>query len=164
MWDQVLKESKQSLSKEDLPILAIDYGEKRMGLAVSDSNGSVGSPLTIVKNSRRKKIDTVIKEILEVADEYRVNSFLLGVPYAFEEQHTEIQKRIKAFAELLEVKSGKKIYYFTETYSSQEAKSVLKPFVATGTRDGRVDKMSAALFLQNFLDERNKHKPTTGSV
>ncbi len=158
MLDQVLKESKQYLNESELPIMAIDYGEVRIGLAVSDTHGRIGSPIGIITRSRKKKVDTVISEIIQIANEYGVKSFLLGVPYAFEESHKEIQSKIEAFSNRLAQISKKKIYYYTETYSSEEATQFLGEYVATGTRDGKIDKMSAAIFLQNFLDARTNNK------
>lgn len=156
MLDQVLKESKQSLKSEDLPILAIDYGERRIGIAVSDKKGLIGSPITTLIKSKKKKWDTLLSEILSIANEYGVNSFLLGVPYAFEKQHNEVQKRVLEFSEKLTQLSQKKIYYYSEAYSSKEATSILQDNQITVKRNGRIDKLSAALFLQNFLDANNR--------
>lgn len=155
MLQQVLSESKQSLRDEDLPILAIDYGDRRIGIAVSDLRGSIASPITTIKWTKGKKLETVLDEILAIADEYQTRSFLLGVPYAFEEQHNEIQVRIAKFSEKLSLVSKKKIYYHTESYSSKEASSLLDEAGMTEGK-GRVDKISAALFLQEFIDGKHR--------
>ncbi len=158
MLDQVLKESKQFLKSSDFPILAIDYGERRFGIAVSDSKGLIGSPITTLVKSKKKKIETIINEILEISIEYDVKGYLLGVPYAFEEQHLEIQQRISDFAEKLSQISKKKIYYYSEVYSSKEATTLIKEYGPVNKDNGKVDKLSAMLFLQNFLDGNNKQQ------
>jgi len=59
------------------PILAIDYGTKRIGLAVSDSKGLIGSPLTVLNVTKNMGIDKIIEEIKTIIQEYRIKTILM---------------------------------------------------------------------------------------
>jgi len=135
------------------PILSIDYGEKRIGLAVSDAKGIISSPLDTVQFTRNRGIDEICKNIIEIGKTYRVKSILLGKPQAFVETHNKIVKKIIDFASILGEKSELPIRFIDESYSSTEAKNVLLSFGQHGKKGRKsTDKMAAAIFLQSFLD------------
>jgi len=142
------------------PILAIDYGDKRIGLAISDVKGTISSPLDTVQFTRNRGINEICKDIIEIGNSYRIKSILLGKPQAFVQTHNKIVKKIENFAIKLEKLSGMHIYFIDESYSSTEAKNVLLSFGQHGKKGRRnTDKMAAAIFLQSFLDNYhlNKH-------
>jgi putative holliday junction resolvase len=147
---------------EIFPVLAIDYGDKRIGLAVSDGKGLVSSPLDTVEFTRNRGIREICQDIIEIGGQYRIKSFLIGKPQVFAETHNKIVAKIENFAERLEEESGLKIRFIDESYSSTEAKNVLLSFGQHGKKGRRsTDKMAAAIFLQKFLDnkdENNKSK------
>jgi len=58
------------------PILAIDYGDKHFGLAVSDTKGILAQPLDTVSISQNRDINDVIKDILDVAEEQKAKTIL----------------------------------------------------------------------------------------
>ena len=68
------------------PILAIDYGQKRFGLSISDSKGIVASPLNVLYITKKRGQEEVILDILKIIDEYKVQSILIGKPQIFETQ------------------------------------------------------------------------------
>ena len=60
------------------PILAIDYGDKHFGLAISDKKGILAQPLETVSITKNRKVENLITEILTIAKEYGVETFLVG--------------------------------------------------------------------------------------
>lgn len=160
MSEQKLKESKLSLNNPntiDYPIIAVDYGKRRIGLAVSDSKGIVSQSLPIIQWTRKKDEADMVSEILTTAEEYKAKSILFGLPQDFEEAHKEIQVEIKAFASLFETESEIKILFTDESYSSKQAEDMLLSFGKSRKNSkNNLDSVAAAIFLQGFLDQLRK--------
>ncbi len=78
--------------KTENPILAIDYGQKHFGLAVSDSKGILAQPLETISITKNRDIYKIIEEILEKAQEYRVKTLLIGVPQSFTLSHKKSEE------------------------------------------------------------------------
>lgn len=145
----------------DKPILAIDYGMRRVGLAISDHKGLFASPLPIIQITRKKTVNDLIEEIIIIAEQYRVKSILLGMPQAFEKQHNLIQEEIKYFADKLVAKSGLRVTFYDESYSTKGAENMLLSLGQSRRKNsGKIDSIAAATFLSEYLDAelRNKTK------
>lgn len=155
MSAQELKGLKQ-FSNNQFPTLAIDFGERRLGIAVSDSNGLIGSPLETLIRGRNSSYDQVIEDICTIANQYRVKSILIGLPTAYAQSHEKIRTKIVRFSELLSEAIDLEIFFYDESFSSYDAENIIHSQQRTlSPKSGRVDKLSAALFLQKFLDEVN---------
>lgn len=138
------------------PILAIDYGQKRIGLAISDSKGIVATPLKVLEITKRRNIDTLIEEISELIEEYRVKTILLGLPQIFDESHQASIKKIEKFKNKLSQVSSLPIIYQDESYSTTEAQNVLLSLGQnTKSSRGKIDKIAATVFLQHFLNSES---------
>src|SRR5690606_25804319 len=107
------------------PILAIDYGRKHIGVAVSDSKGIISSPLPVIHLTEKRSVDGVIEDIQAVCEEYRVKSFLFGMPQAFEKGHLKTQKEIQRFIEKVTEKIPLPHKTTDESFSTSEAQNVL---------------------------------------
>jgi len=83
------------------PILAIDYGDKHFGLAISDIKGILAQPLQTLSITKNKKVDDIITEILEIANEYRSKTILVGLPQEFIPTHQKTTEKINKFISLL---------------------------------------------------------------
>ena len=79
------------------PILAIDYGEKHFGLAVSDSKGILATPLETLSKSKRTHTEDILTKIAEIIEEYRIKTILLGYPQAFEKTATKNIRKDRQF-------------------------------------------------------------------
>lgn len=138
---------------ENLPILAIDYGARRIGLAISDRNGLVASALDTIEFTKNRGLDVIVKDLVEIIERNRVKSLLIGMPQAFVEGNTKIQDEITDFTDALRKSSGLNANFIDESFTTAEAKSVLLSLGQRGKKNkGRIDRMSAALFLQLYLD------------
>ena len=137
----------------DYPILAIDYGDKHFGLAVSDYKGILATPLDIVSISQNRTVEDVITDILNYTEEYKVKTLLIGQPQPFEKQQKRTNKKIDKFIELIKQKTDLPIITQDESYSTSNAQNMLKETGQNikGTR-GKIDKVAATVFLQEFLD------------
>lgn len=137
----------------DFPILAIDYGRKHIGVAVSDSKGIVSSPLPVIHLTKIRGLDGVIEDISAICHEYRVKTLLFGMPQAFEEGHLKTQKVVQKFIRKVAEKIQLPYKTTDESFSTSTAQNML---LSTGHNTkgsrGKIDSASAALFLQEYLD------------
>ena len=134
---------------ENRRILALDVGDKRIGVAVSDALGMIAQPIG--------RIDRVgwgpdIRKIQSYAAEYQTQRLLLGLPYHMDGSLGEQAEKVRRFAQELE-KTGFQIAFWDERMSTVSAERVL---IEAGTRRQSrkkvVDQMAAAIFLQAYLD------------
>jgi putative holliday junction resolvase len=140
-------------------ILAIDYGTKRIGLAVTDPLQIFASPLNTVSPDQ---FDTFIAGYLKTEE---VNDFVIGYPVQMNNQPSESVRYINPF-----IKKLKKtfpdihIHLVDERFTSQMAlRSMIDGGVKKRDRQDKslVDKISASIILQSFLDNRSNKKENT---
>ena len=92
--------------------MAIDFGEKRIGLAIGDSENLIASPLDTILN---KNMETSCEKIYNLVKEWEVNHIVIGLPRIFAEQ--SINKQIKNFGNKLKKKiDGTDIIFFDEKW------------------------------------------------
>jgi putative Holliday junction resolvase len=141
------------------PILAIDYGEKRIGLAISDNKGIIASPLDVLKITKNRGINEILEDILLIVDEYKIKSILIGRPQEFEKTYSKSIKKIDSFAKKLTDITDIPVIFQDESYSTIQAQNMLLS-LGQSTRSSRekIDMISATLFLQEFLNSNKKQK------
>ena len=137
------------------PILAIDFGKKHIGLAISDSKGLVCSPLPVINITKGKKEGDLISEIQNICSEYKAKSILIGYPQVFEEVHQQNQNRIDAFIKLILSPLGFPIIKWDESFSTKGAVDVV---ISQGSNykssRKRIDSIAASVFLEEYLNSK----------
>ena len=134
-------------------ILGVDYGERRIGLALSDPFGIIAKPLTFID---RKKTPDYLSAILETAKEKDVNKIVVGVPFTLKGEHSKQTDIVKNFIDELFTLGKIQIIPIDERLSSVAAKRSLQlQGVKTGHEKGRVDETAAAIILQEYLDSQS---------
>lgn len=134
-------------------IMALDYGEKRIGIAFSDPMQIFAKPFITLPNSG---LDGVLTEIRKLCTEHVVSEILVGVPYAIDGTYTPKTLETLDFIQSLQDALSLPVIKWDERYSSQEAEAELKK-MGKSWQEARqlVDAMAAALILKNYLE--NKH-------
>lgn len=137
-------------------ILAIDYGTKRIGLAVTDPMQIFASPLDTVSPAG---FDEFIENYLKTNE---VDEFVIGYPVQMNNMPSESVKHINPFIKKLKIKYPEKhIHLADERFTSQMA---LRTMIEGGLRKkdrqdkATVDKISAAIILKSFLDSKPRKK------
>jgi putative holliday junction resolvase len=137
-------------------ILAIDYGTKRIGLAVTDPMQIFASPLNTVSP---KDFDRFLEDYLKTEE---VEDFVIGYPVQMNNQPSESVNYINPFIKKLKKTFPEKhIHLVDERFTSQMAlKTMIDGGVKKKDRQDKsmVDKISAAIILQSFLDNRSNRK------
>jgi len=136
--------------------LAIDFGLKRIGLAVANSLTCNAKPLDTVHTDNPFKLPS---ELLRAIKEWQPNKLIMGMPYNAAGEESSMSKNIRRFAAILSEESGMPIEFIDESFSSHEAQQQLKHLRQSGVRNKRIDKASldkvaAAILLQRWLDQQ----------
>ena len=134
-------------------VLGLDYGERRIGLALSDPLGIIAKPLTIID---RKKTADHISRISEIVSERKITSIVVGLPLTLKGNHSKQTEIVLAFIDQLKSDLQIPIMTIDERLSSVAAEKALQAqAVKTGHNKGRVDETAAAIFLQEYLDSQS---------
>jgi putative Holliday junction resolvase len=125
-------------------ILAVDFGEKRIGLATADSPGGLATPRRMVP---RRSDEAAAGEIERFCREEEVGTILVGVPRSPDGEESAIAPRIRSFADKLASVTGLPVVFHEETLTSNEAARRLR---GRRSRAG-VDAEAAAVLLEDWL-------------
>lgn len=134
-------------------VLALDYGLRRIGVAVSDPTGTLASPVTTLQRRTGKR--PPISRILDLGNEFGVRGFVVGLPLEETGRENEWTAEVRAFGRRLGRRSGLPVRFVDERYSSLEAEARIR---SIGLRrkakedKARIDAGAAAIFLQDWLD------------
>ena len=137
-----------------LRILAVDHGEKRIGLALSDLTGTIASPLKVIRHVSRA-IDAA--QVAELAEINAVGLVVIG--QSFNEQgHPNLAgRRAVRFAEALETQTQIPIVLWDESFSTQDARAArIELGVSRKKRSGHLDELAATMILQSYLEANRK--------
>lgn len=133
-------------------ILAIDYGEKRIGLALSDPMQMFAKPFDTIANL---SFEHIISELGKVIKEQSVGSLIVGIPWSIEGTATDKTNETLEFIEKLKSEISLPIIGWDERYTTSEANQLLKEMGYNWKQARKViDSMAACLILKNHLENR----------
>ena len=133
-----------------MKIIGIDFGLKRIGIALSDIMGFLASPYTTLY---RTTLDEDLNFIKKIIDENKVETVVFGLPLEMSGNSGEIVNFTKDFAERLKTLTGVKVVFVDERLSSIEAEEQLKLTIKDWKkRKLLLDQVSASIILQSYLD------------
>lgn len=131
--------------------LAIDYGNKRTGLAICDATETIVSPLAVIHGQKE-----LLKKIQDVVEAENVESVVLGLPLNMDESQGPQAKRVLNFADLLKACINIPIHFQDERLSTFGAEEKLGAADFTrGKKKKRLDAVAAAQILESFLEQKN---------
>lgn len=143
-------------------LMALDIGERRIGIAVSDS-GILATPHSVLQRKSKQEDFARLGHLMRAL---KIDRVIVGLPYSLAglEEIGPQARRVKRYAEALAVAVPIQIEYFDESYSTVDAATYLS---ARGQRNIAIDAAAAAVILQNYLDslkdnsENQEHIPKT---
>ena len=131
-------------------ILGIDYGDSRVGLALSDPTKIIASPYHTLSN---KGIPDLIEELENIIIEKDIEFFVIGLPIGLDGNDSQQTKKVRDFVNALEAVVNLPIHFQDERLSSKSAtRSLIEQNIKTGHNKNLIDQMAAAIFLQQYLD------------
>ncbi len=131
-------------------ILAIDYGDVRIGIALSDPLGITAQPfLTLEKNSN------VFNKIAKIVQRYSVEKIIAGLPINMNGSYGDSAKKVLSFIEELKKFVKIEIETIDERLTTQQAeKTLLESNTSREKRKKNIDKITAAIILQTYLESK----------
>jgi putative Holliday junction resolvase len=131
--------------------LAVDYGRKRVGLAISDPLGMIASPAGFIERREGKRAP--ITKILARATELEARGFLIGLPLDGEGNETDWTKEIRDLGAEIAKRTGMPVRFLDERFTTAAALRTVKEMdESTRGRKGDVDSLAAAILLQQALN------------
>ena len=131
-------------------ILAIDFGDVRVGLALSDLTCTISKPF---KTINYINIEDLLIQIFEITKENQVNKIVVGIPYNMKGEDTKQTIKVREFVSALENKMDYKIDLIDERLTSTEAEKFMHQMnIKTGHNKDKIDKIAASIILQEYLD------------
>lgn len=125
-----------------MKLLGVDYGLKRIGLAISD--GTFASPLGKISD---------LNSAVRIVKEHGIEQIVIGMP-------DPNNPKVKSFGDRLSELTGVPVFYHDETFSTREArKSMIAAGTSSKTRQKEIDQNAAAVILQSYMDSTNSGVP-----
>jgi putative Holliday junction resolvase len=134
-------------------ILAVDHGEKRIGLALSDPSATIASPLQVIKHVSRL-LDAA--QVANLAVENEAGLIVIGQSFDEDGNPNLAGRRAAKFAEALKEQTNIPIELFDESFSTQDARATrIEMGVSRKKRSGHMDELAAVMILRSYI-EANK--------
>jgi putative holliday junction resolvase len=131
--------------------LAVDYGRKRIGLAIADPLGMIASPAGFITRRERKR--PPITKILARAQELEARGFVVGLPLDGAGDETEWTAEVRALGAEIAKRTGMPVRFLDERFTTAVALRTMKELgESTRGRKGDVDSLAATVLLQNALN------------
>lgn len=134
--------------------MALDIGEKRVGIAISDMREKIASPVSVENASDVISMTPKFRYLLE---RWEVEKLIVGLPKTLSGEEGDQAIRIREIAERIALKYQLELEYVDERLSSKEAKNYMRE-CGMSERDmrGKIDMIAAQIFLQTYLDKNTK--------
>ena len=141
----------------NMRIMALDIGEMRVGIAISDPGERVASPVTVLPSA---EVKACAKPFMRVLEDWEPELLVSGLPYTLSGEEGPQAARIRAFAAEVSKRTGIPVEFSDERLSSTEAKrSLREKGMSEREMRGKIDMIAASIFLQSWLDARaNEHQ------
>lgn len=134
--------------------MAIDYGEKRVGLAITDPLGIISQPFLTIENKSQKKL---IKRLKFIIQENSVGLILVGNPLSHNGQATKMSRKIAIFVDELKKAVSVDVQLWDERFTSKYAVNILKD-VGLKKKGSKIDQIAASLMLDEYIKSQSSNR------
>ncbi len=132
------------------PVLGLDYGTRRIGLAVSDAGGTFAFPAGAIE---RRGLEKDLAALADVIQERGVRRIVLGLPLHMDGRAGDMAEAVQTFAGHLERATGLPVELLDERWTTLEAERALRE-LGGRRRRGDVDSVAAAILLRTWLERQ----------
>ncbi len=134
-------------------LLGIDYGKKRIGIAISDPLGISALPLTVIENTKDS-----LDQIMQLIDKYELKKIIVGFPLKLDGGEGDSAEYVNKFIGLLEKRTDIPVVRYDERLTTAMVQKMLIGFdIKRKDRKNSIDKIAAAQLLSDYM-LRNKHE------
>jgi putative holliday junction resolvase len=143
-------------------VAGIDYGTVRIGIAISDPDRTIASPL---ENYTRQGPEQDAKRFRRLVAEEQVSLFVVGLPVHLSGLESQKSLEARKFGKWLEEISGLPVVFFDERFTSAEAEQhLLGADMTRKKRKARLDKIAAQILLSAYLESHSHHSESPGAL
>lgn len=140
-------------------VLALDVGERRIGVALSDEAGRIAMPLTTLKAEPRQR---TLQQCLALVQEYAVDEVVAGLPLTMSGEVGQQAQTVQTFVTALEAALQMPVMLFDERLTTMVAEQMLRDLgIKPHRRKERIDEIAATIILQDYLDHTRNQSPDT---
>lgn len=131
-------------------LMGIDFGEVRIGIALSDPLQIISQPFRVIPNT-----DNTISEICKIIESEEVGKIILGLPLNLDGEDTKKTLEVREFSEILKSNVDIPVIFWDERYTSVEANEQLK-MMGYGIAESRkvIDKVAASIILRSYMENQ----------
>jgi putative Holliday junction resolvase len=133
-----------------MKLMGIDYGRRRIGVAVSDDGGALARSIGIVD---RKTHPNYIDELIRIISAENPAELIIGLPLGVDDEETAMSKEVREFATKIGEQITLPIHFVDESFTSKKAAELMMHRKKKARRDKSLsDKIAACLILQEYID------------
>ena len=132
-------------------ILGLDYGDKRIGISISDPLKIIATPFTVLKN---EGISKILNELKKIIDEKKIDTIVIGLPIDLKGNDTLQTLKVRKFKNQISTLNVKLFFEDERMTSLIAKKSMIIQKIKTGNNKSIIDKRAASIILQQFLNRK----------
>ncbi len=139
-------------------VLAVDFGQRRLGIAISDPLGltAQGLPTIHVRN-----LSEAVQAVQDLVSRYQVSEIVVGLPLHLSGAASRQSQKAKRFADLVCQACGRPVRLWDERYTSVEAARTLRQVGKSPSRHrDKLNELAAVFILQGYLERRHSQRKT----
>ena len=142
----------------DRPFLGLDYGDRTVGVSISDPLGMMAHGIETIHQDRPGKLRKTLARIEALVQDRNVKGIVLGLPLLADGAEGERCEKTREFGALLGKRLKLPILYQDERLSTREAYEYMRESgVPAAKREGMVDEVAAVIILQDYLDSHGRN-------
>ncbi len=149
LWLYIIKQN-LTMNNPSKRFLGIDYGNKRIGISISDKSNTIANPFSTIINTG---FDNVLNQIIEIINQEQVTDIIIGLPLSFNFDNTEQTDLTQKFIDFISEKLYNiNVHIENEILSTKEAENRLDNLA---DKNSVIDETASSLILQSYLDKIN---------
>jgi len=134
-----------------MKLIGIDYGRRRIGVAVSDEGGTLARSIGVVD---RKSRPDCVGELIKIIAEENPAALIFGLPLGGDDEETAMSREVRDFAAKIEQRIAVPIHFVDESFTSKRASELMMHRKKKSRRDKSLsDRIAACLILQEYIDK-----------
>lgn len=130
-------------------IIGLDIGDKNIGIAISDKNNKLATPMTTLKNDNNFKIS-----LLELIKEYSIGKIIIGLPISLKGKEESQAKKVRDFIKDIDLEKEAKVVFYDERFTTKIAEQNIKKSL----KKKKNDVLSATVLLNDYLGKKDDEK------
>jgi putative Holliday junction resolvase len=136
-----------------MKLIGVDYGRRRIGVAVADSEGGIAGSLCVID---RKIFPDCTSELLRIIDDEKPSALIFGEPLGIDDEETAMSREVREFALMIGTRAELPVHFVDESFTSKKAAELMMHRRKKARRDKSLsDRIASCLILQEYIDSAN---------